>query len=174
MATKKTIKKIPSKSTRKPTTSKIQPQFVVLWDQGSRDHYWSDSGHGFTTCLNEATRFTKENGIRKLGELLHEEEIVCELMDVSVPYVSPVKIGTVVLRDGVAEMVNSVPLVKGGTLLLISPGDPREIRIQEFLEEIHDGDLDVLWDPDRSVVPETGMDYLEANGFIDDDGNVRE
>lgn len=71
-------------------------------------------------------------------------------------------------------MVNSVPLVKGGTLLLISSGDPREIRIQEFLEEIYDGHLDVLWDPERSEVPETGLDYLESNGFIDDDGNVRE
>jgi len=166
MATKKT--------TSKSTTSKIQPQFVVLWDQGSRDHYWSDSGHGFTSSLNEATRFTKENGIRKLGELLHEDKIVCELVDVSVPYVSPVKIGTVVLRNGIAEMVNSVPLVRGGTLLLISPGDPREIRIQDFLEEIHDGDLDVLWDPDRSVVPETGMDYLEAHGFLKDNDEVGE
>ena len=169
-------KKIPGKSTRKPTTSKTQPQFVIrdCETPALPDFYWSDSGHGFTASLSEATRFTKENGIRKLGELLHEDKIVCELVDVSVPYISPVKIGTVVLRDGVAEMVNSVPLVKGGTLLLISPGDPHEISIQDFLEEIHNGDLDVLWDPDRSEVPETGMDYLEANGFIDDNGKVGE
>lgn len=170
MATKKHARK----STRKSITLKTQPQFVVRWGETDQDHYWSNLGHGFTTSLNEATRFTKENGIRKLGELLHGSGTVCELVDVSIPYVSPVKIGTVVLRDGVAEMVNSVPLVRGGTLLLISPGDPREIRIQDFLEEIYDGDLDVLWDPDRSVVPETRMDYLESNGFIDDDGNVRE
>jgi hypothetical protein len=167
-------KKIPGKSTRKPITSKIQPQFVVLWDQGSRDHYWSDSGHGFTTSLNEATRFTKENGIRKLGELLHEDKIVCELLDVSAPYVSPVKIGTVVLRDGVAEMVNSVPLVRGGTLLLISPGDPREIRIQDFLEEINDGDLEVLWDPELRMIPDENHNYLEAHGFLKDNDEVGE
>ena len=166
----------PSKSTRKLTTSKTQPQFVVMenGDPHSPPFYWTDGGYGYTKELSEATRYSKEGGIRKLGELLHEDGVVCELVDVSVPYVSPVKIGTVVLRDGVTEMVNSVPLVRGGTLLLISPGDPREIRIQDFLDEIDDGDLAVLWDPERSVVPKSGLDYLQGNGFIDDVGNVRE
>lgn len=115
MATKKTTKKFPSKSTRKPIASKIQPQ-----------------------------------------------------------YVSPVKIGTVVLRNGTAEMVNSVPLVKGGTLLLISPGDPREIRIQDFLEEINDGDLEVLWDPELRMIPDENHNYLEAHGFLKENDEVGE
>ena len=89
-------------------------------------------------------------------------------------YVSPVKIGTVVLRDGVAEMVNSVPLVKGGTLLLISPGDPREISIQDFLEEIYDGDLEVLWDPELRMIPDENYNYLEAHGFLKDNDEVGE
>ena len=167
-------KKLPGKSTRKPIASKIQPQFVVRWGETDQDHYWSDLGHGFTTSLNEATRFTEENGIRKLGELLHNSGTICELVDVSFPYISPVKIGTVVLRDGVAEMVNSVPLVKGGTLLLISPGDPREIRIQDFLEEINDGDLEVLWDPELRMIPDENHNYLEAHGFLKDNDEVGE
>ena len=89
-------------------------------------------------------------------------------------YVSPVKIGTVVLRDGIAEMVNSVPLVRGGTLLLISPGDPREIRIQDFLEEIHDGDLEVLWDPELRMIPDENHNYLETHGFLKDNDEVGE
>ena len=89
-------------------------------------------------------------------------------------YVSPVKIGTVVLRDGVAEMVNSVPLVRGGTLLLISPGDPREISIQDFLEEINDGDLEVLWDPELRMIPDENYNYLEAHGFLKDNDEVGE
>ena len=159
-----------------PKGKKVAPRFVVVQDgdPSSPPFYWSDGGYGFTKELSDATRYSKEGGIRKLGELLHEDGVVCELVDVSVPYVSPVKVGTVVLRDGVAEMVNSVPLVRGGTLLLISPGDPREVRIQDFLDDIHRGDVDVLWDPERSVVPESGADYLEGNGFIDDDGNVGE
>ena len=170
MATKKHT----SKSTRKPITSKIQPRFVVRWGETDQDHYWFDSGHGFTTSLNEATRFTEENGIRKLGELLHGSGTVCELVDVGFPYISPVKIGTVVLRNGVAEMVNSVPLVRGGTLLLISPGDPREIRIQDFLEEINDGDLEVLWDPELRMIPDENHNYLEAHGFLKDNDEVGE
>lgn len=168
-------KKLPSKSTRKPTTSKTQPQFVVMkkGDPSSPPFYWTDGGYGYTKELSEATRYSKEGGIRKLGELLHEDGVVCELVDVS-PYVSPVKIGTVVLRNGVAEMVNSVPLVRGGTLLLISPGDPREIRIQDFLEEIHDSDLEVLWDPELRMIPDENHNYLEAHGFLKDNDEVGE
>jgi len=127
------------------------------------------------------TRSTKVKNTRKskvnkeLLTFLSGESPTPGKVDPLVPhYVSPVKVGTVVLRDGVAEMINSVPLVRGGTLLLISPGDPREVRIQDFLDDIHRGDLDVLWDPERSVVPESGEDYLQGNGFIDDDGNVGE
>ena len=170
-------KKISSKSTRKPITSKIQPQFVVRWggDQNSQDHYWFDSGHGFTKSLNEATRFTKENGIRKLGELLHGSGTVCELVDVSIPYECPVKVGTVVLNDdGVAEMITQVPQIKGGTLLLISPGSHREIRIQDFLEEINDGDLEVLWDPELCMIPDENHNYLETHGFLKDNDEVGE
>lgn len=136
--------------------------------------YWTDSGHGFTKSPNEATRFTKENGIRKLGELLHEDKIVCELLDVSIPYECPVKVGTVVLRDGVAEMITQVPQLKGGSLLLISPKGSREIRIQDFLEELHAGDLEILWDPELRMIPDENHNYLEAHGFLKDNDEVGE
>ena len=156
-----------------------EQQFVVRWDGDPKypqDHYWFDSGQGFTKSFNEATRFTKEKGIRKLGELLHENEIVCELMDVSIPYESPVKVGTALLnnRMGVAELIVGVPQIKGGSLTLVSHTGNRELRIQDFLEELVEEDLQVLWDPERSVVPECNDEYLDAHGFIIEDGKVGE
>lgn len=140
------------------------------------DYYWFDGGQGFTKSLNEATRFTEDDGIHKLGELLHELKTTCELVDLGVPYVSPVKVGTAVLNNGkgVVELITSVPQIRGGSLTLISHTGSDEMKIHDFLDALNENDLEILWDPERSLVPESNDDYLEAHGFIKPNGVVEE
>lgn len=136
--------------------------------------YWSESGYGWHKSPSEGTRYTLEQSTRKLGELLHEEKIIGELVDVTVPYESPVKLGTVVVKGTKAFMVMKVPQVKGDTLTLSSPGSNVETTIQGFLESITENDFEVIWDPERGLVPEDNDDYLEAHGFVSSNGEVKE
>ena len=138
--------------------------------------YYTESGQGFTECLGSATRYTEKQGIHKIGELLHESKVICELVIVSIPYVSPVKVGTALLnnRMGVAELIIGVPQIKGGSLTLVSHTGTREVPIQDFLEALYEEDLQVLWDPERSVVPDCNDEYLDAHGFYIEGGGVGE
>ena len=141
----------------------------------SKPMYYTESGQEFTEHLGSATRYTEKQGIQKIGELLHESKVVCELVNVSVPYESPVKVGTALLnnRMGVVELIVGVPQIKGGSLTLVSHTGTREMPIQDFLEHVYEENLQVLWDPECSIVPEDNEYYLEAHRFLHDDG-VRE
>jgi len=161
-------------------SKKVDAKFVIRnTDKSSYPMYWSDIGHGFTNYLREAARFTKEKGIKKLGELLHNSKTVCELVDVTTPYISPVPLGTVVLRHTgskcISEMVVDVPEIKGGVLTFASPQCATlKLTIQEYLDELLEESIQVIWDPERSVIPENNDDYLDAHGFIHPNGEVSE
>lgn len=133
---------------------------------GSADYYWNDED-GFKKDLVSATRYTEKEGVYKLGEILRNNQIVCELVEFPDHYVSPVKAGTVVKNNKLVEMVTVVPETEDELLLLTSPDGNRHLSIQEFLEEIRDGFIDVIWDPETQKTPESSMYYLNTYGFIE-------
>lgn len=167
-STKKTRIKTPKITSIDKVVSK---QFVVRYHdiESSIVHYWSDSGHGFTTSEQEATRFSKNKAILKLGELLHENKLTCELVEVTTAYESPVQTGTVVLNTSrnVAELIIRTPTIKNGALILVSCEGTRELEIQSFINDIIDGDLDIIWDSSREMIPKDNADYLQAHGLVD-------
>lgn len=162
--------------TKKPVEKKFVVKRVTNTGTYDKIMYYTEEGVGFTDHFDSATKYTEESGLMKLGRLLHEHKEVCELLDVTTPYESPVRVGTALLnnRMGVAELIINVPQVKGDSLTLVSHTGTRKIPIQDFLECLVEEDLQVLWDPERSMVPECNNEYLDAHGFIIEDGSVRE
>lgn len=157
-------------------SKKNNKTFIIRCPDGNGSfEYWTDSGHGFTNCIEEATRFDKKEGVNKLGELLHEEDLACELFDISIPYECPVKVGTVIVpsfpynRTNLPEVVTHVPTIQGGSLNLFSP-DPlwsetsrnKKYTVQKFLEYIDNNDILVIWDPLKQAVPKNNKEYLAS------------
>lgn len=177
MATKK------KNSAKKPAKKTTKILYVVRYSPNDEVHdspvYWTDEGHGFNESIESATRFTKKDGLLKLGELLHEECCACDLVDVTSPYVSPIGIGLVAIRNSTNGstpfMVTGVPKYRGDALTLFggSSGTLR-VTIRDFLEDLQEENFEVIWDPARSMIPEDNEEFLESHGFLGSEGNVRE
>ena len=161
-------------------------EFVVrqINDENNRGRvfYYTEPGHGFSDHIGNATRYSEEQGIRKLGELLHGDKLVCELVDVSTPYESPVKVGTVVLqyigsglKNATPKLITAVPQIKGDTLTLFSATEGVvHMKINDFLTDVEDEFFEILWDPEMSAVPVSNHDWLETHNFINEEGQIEE
>ena len=171
-----------SKKRDKTLRKSGEPQFVIRFCEDLNPEsdqcpdtptYYISAGHGWTDCAGDASRMSRGDGVRTLGELLHEEQIRAELVNVTDAYDSPVKIGTVIIHGGrnpgIPQIVTREPTIPGDVLTLTFPDRSgllghKRITVDEFIENIRDESYQVLWDPDQMLIPETNDDYLRSIG----------
>lgn len=182
MATKKKTNKTVKKTSVSRSVA-TETQYVIRYHSSLDGEeiyetpvYWSDEGFGWSGSHDDATKYAEDRGMKKLGELLHEEKIVSELINVTEVFNSPVKIGTVVILGGGAEgypqTVTGVPRIPGDFLTLSVPSGTLEggveytrMSLEDFIEALESNDLEVIWDPSQCMIPATNEDYLDSIGI---------
>jgi len=129
--------------------------------------YWSDSGYGWIESSQKATRFLEDKADKILLHLLKEHKIAAELIDITKPFESKFHINTVFIDSyGVPHTITACPNFSGDTYIL-SYFNSNESNInykcwqeENLVDDLHNQDLEVIWDPQQKKVPESNEDFL--------------
>ena len=167
MATKKT----PGSTKKKPAKKSTEKNFVVKFHSNLKDPdlgydapmFYSESGQGWVDDIGSATRYSTGGMDDIMLELLKEHSIASELVDLNVKPDNIFTLHTVFLDDGnVPQIITKVPQFPGDTYYLIPSNE--NIKEEDLVNVLKRDDFTVLWDSNRSVVPDDNEEFLSAHG----------
>jgi hypothetical protein len=163
MVTKKNTKKIPAN----------KKHFVVQFHSSIIDPdlsydipvFYSETGHGWDT-IGSATKYSESGADKLILELLKEDKIVALPMDVNVKPENRFSINTAFLNNmNIPQIITKVPQYHGDTYYLLPSAE--NIEEQDLMDMLRDDEFMILWDSDRSVVPESNWEFLKAHGCVE-------
>jgi hypothetical protein len=166
MATKKTAsstKKIPAKK----ATKNLVLRFHSNLDDPDIVHespkFYSESGQGWVSDVESATRYDAGGADKIMLELLKEELVASELVDLNDAPQNLFALHTAFLDDGhIPQVIVKVPQFVGDTYRTV-PSDENWYE-EDLVDMFKSDEFSILWDPERSVVPDDNKEFLSAHG----------
>jgi hypothetical protein len=168
MATKKSSSSTKKNPSKKSTEKK---NFVVKFhtsldgenNSWGSPMFYSESGQGWVADIGSATRYSESGADGRILQLLKEDKIASELVDLNVKPDNIFTLHTVFLDDGgVPQIITKVPQFTGDTYYLIPSNE--NIKEEDLVNVLKRDDFTVLWDSNRSVVPDDNEEFLSAHG----------
>ena len=158
MATKKT-----TSSTKKSTEKNFVLKFHTSLDGENNSWgspmFYSESGQGWVADIGSATRYSESGADGRILQLLKEDKIASELVDLNVKPDNIFTLHTVFLDDGgVPQIITKVPQFPGDTYYLIPSNE--NIKEEDLVDVLRHNDFSILWDPEKSEVPEDTESWL--------------
>jgi hypothetical protein len=138
------------------------------------EHFWNESTGSWVKAQRDATVYKERiDALHQSGKLA-QRNILTRIVRVD-RFETPVTPNTVVL-DQTKHDVDPVPMIvvaskEDGTVAMnaaASDGKSMVVKFDNFVRWIRDGELRVVWDPDRREVPSTPEDYLISIGVWED------
>ena len=169
MATKK---KIPAR--KNPTKKSTMKNFVVQFHSNLNDpdiihdppKFYSESGQGWVDDIGSATRYSASGVDEIMLELLKEHKIATEFVDLNEKPENRFSINTAFLNKGnIPQIIAKVPQFHGDTYYIVPAYE--SIKEQDLVDMFRDDVFMILWDSDRSVVPESNLEFLKALGCVE-------
>ena len=163
MATKKKIP-VRKNPTKKSTEKKFVVKFHSYLNGAENNHescvYWSERGKYWVHDIQDATHYHGEGEAdKKMLELLKEDKIASELVDLNVKPDNIFTLHTVFLDDGnIPQIITKVPQFPGDTYCLIPSNE--NIKEEHLVDVLRHNDFSILWDPEKSEVPEDTESWL--------------
>ena len=163
MATKK-----PPRSTKKKLAKKSTEKNFVLRFHSSLDGennswgspmFYSESGQGWVADIGSATRYSESGADGRILQLLKEDKIASEMVDLNVKPDNIFSINTALLDDkNIPQVITKVPHFAGDTYHLVPAGV--SWLEEDLVEVLRHNDFSILWDPEKSEVPEDTESWL--------------
>jgi hypothetical protein len=161
-------------ATKKNTKKSTMKNFVVQFHSNLNDpdiihdppKFYSESGQGWVDDIGSATRYSASGADKIMLELLKEHKVASELVDLNVKPDNIFSINTAFLNNwNIPQIITKVPQYHGDTYYLLPSAE--DIEEQDLVDMFRDDVFMILWDSDRSVVPESNWEFLKALGCVE-------
>jgi len=160
MATKKIpVKKIPAKKATKNLVLRFHSNLGDPDIVHESPKFYSESGQGWVSDVESATRYDAGGADKIMLELLKEEKVASELVDLNEKPDNIFTLHTVLLDDcGVPQIITKVPQFVGDTYRTV-PSEENWYE-KDLVGVLRHNDFSILWDPEKSEVPEDTESWL--------------
>jgi len=139
------------------------------------EHFWNESTGSWVKVKRDATVYKERvDALHQSGKLA-QRNILTRIVRVD-RFETPVTPNTVVL-DRTKHDVDPVPMIvvaskEDGTIAMNYVANEERsmmiVKFDNFIRWIRDGELQVVWDPDRKEVPSSPEEYLTSIGIWED------
>jgi len=167
MVTKKKTEKIPKK---KSTMNNFVVQFHSNLNDPDLSYdspmFYNESEQGWVDSVRSATRYSASGVDEIMLELLKEHKTATEFVDLNDKPENRFSINTAFLNNrNIPQIIAKVPQFHGDTYYIVPAYE--SIEEQDLVDMFRDDVFMILWDSDRSVVPESNWEFLKALGCVE-------